>query len=200
MTERPLLVSAPMVRAYLDGLKTQTRRLVYRYGASLRCGGEFLRDHPPNLSLRYDRFPALTGWHKVVAGDLLWVRETFTYAPGQTGAAVGRLGAYKASEPDHPARRWWPAIHMPRRFARIELKVTATRIERLQAIDYAGCLAEGFVARPGISRDPAVHHDAARDWYCDLWMSLHHGSASWASNPWVVVITTETVFAGSKPL
>ena len=72
------------------------------------------------------------------------------------------------------------------------LRVTGVRVERLQEITEADCIAEGWTKRPDIATDPVVHREASRDWYMDLWTSIH-GTGSWAANPWVAVIEFERV-------
>jgi hypothetical protein len=91
--------------------------------------------------------------------------------------------------PDGP-HKWRSPIHMPRWASRLTLTVTATKIERLQQISEADARAEGFQVRPQISKDPEVHRDAARDWFEDLWISLH-GLESWRLNPEVVCLSFE---------
>lgn len=170
MTERPILFSAPMVRALLEGRKTQTRRIAWN-----------TYDH-----IEGDPLKPMAA-QRIKPGDTLWVRETHCFYGG------GLFHAYQATPPDGLVNpRWRPSIHMPRALSRITLKVTATRIEHLQDISETDATAEGFVKRPEISVDPEVHRDAARDWFMDLWQELH-GIASWDRNPWVVVLTFEII-------
>lgn len=173
MTDRPIIFSGPMVRALLDGRKTQTRRL------------------------------ATSPLRRTEVGDRLWVRETFH--PWK-GSASGRTIVYSADD------RWidwesganfvdkvqWltpamPSIHMPRWASRITLDVTAVRLENLQAITREDAAAEGHPRCTGSFADslsPDVHLDAARDWYMDLWDSLHP-KQPWRSNPIVVALEFE---------
>lgn len=118
MTERPILFSAPMVRALLAGTKTQTRRV-----ATPRRSIEPMTDECP-----YGQ-----------PGDRLWVRETWS-----AHSAGGFM--YAASWDAHALighPKWRPSIHMPRAASRITLEVTGVRVERLQEITRGDAMAEG---------------------------------------------------------
>lgn len=202
MTERPILFSGPMVRALLDGSKTQTRRPLYvvtkNFGSA--C---FDRRYPPPL-LDFERPQhgpgegfTLSGWRKAQPGDRLWVRETFAKIDGQTrpwietdyratythGDRLGdRLGIRK---------KWTPSIHMPRAASRITIEVIAMRVERLQAISETDAIAEG-VERSEAEVTLAAQRFLIRqsihvDRYARLWDSIN-GAGSWDANPWVWVI------------
>lgn len=165
MTDRPVIFSAPMVRALLEGRKTMTRRL-----------------------------PSSPLW-RAAAGDRLWVREAFARLealrhndPGVQALADGCFYRADASTVEGEIARWRPSIHMPRALSRITLTVTATKIESLQAISYDDIVAEGWQKCPEISDDEQVHRDAARDWFMDLWDDLH-GVGAWAKSPDVIAIT-----------
>jgi len=166
MRERPILFSGPMVRAILDGTKTQTRRVVKPAGALLAMSWSPL--HPE----RGLRVTTRTGKHSTHTGpvsealsacpygepgDRLWVRETwglhghgdYTWwcrdsIKGRTAddLALSYEVAYAAdatSEYDH----WRPSIHMPRWASRLTLEVTSVRVERLHAITEDDARAEG---------------------------------------------------------
>lgn len=83
---------------------------------------------------------------------------------------------------------------MPRVFSRLTLVVTETKIERLQAISEKDATAEGWQAVPSVSDNPEVHRDAARDWFSDLWESLHDVE-SWRDNPEVVALSFRVIRA-----
>lgn len=198
MRERPILMSAPMVRAILAGAKTQTRRVAkiddVAYGKPVRW-----------VSMA----PAVTGLQDVHCpygqpGDRLWVRETHM----DLGACyLYRADASAESERAlvAPGQRWRPAIHMPRAASRITLEVTGVRVERLQDISYEDALAEGC---PNFA--PAVDEEARRDgetgdecarrlrWpqrhYATLWQQIN-GTGSWDANPWVWVVQFKRVEA-----
>lgn len=171
MTDRPIIFSGPMVRAILEGRKTQTRRVV-------RAPTEDL-NHPAVHHWQMDqehRAVAVAHSEKVadqyittfphyrilcpygVPGDRLWVRETGWQRPERSPRDI-REGAdtwppyeYDAAQvctlsPDDMKNWGWkrrPAIHMPRWASRIKLEVTGVRIERLQEISHEDAEAEGF--------------------------------------------------------
>lgn len=196
--ERPILFSAPMVRAILDGNKTQTRRVV-----KLR-NGQYM---PP--SEKAD----INGWRQMLRNcpygqpvDRLWVRETFADLRG-TGIEhrpdpSGPLKRY-AFAADHPpgshgdeARKefgvkWKPSIHMPRAASRITLEITGVRVERLQDVSRGDAMAEGcpFQNMAG-GPNPC-------NWFAGLWESIN-GTESWQSNPWVWVVEFKRLEGGSS--
>jgi hypothetical protein len=172
MRELPILFSAPMVRAILEGRKTVTRRVVKPQPPARNdminaayCG------HPnlwlPNGSIGADT-PREWKCPYGQPGDRLWVRETFAQWPTCDLVRGGKVGmtAYRAGKPvlvpppgahvplDQWPRewrddtkpesvRWRPSIHMPRWASRIALEVTGVRVERLQDITSDQILAEG---------------------------------------------------------
>lgn len=213
MKERPILFSAPMVRAILEGRKTQTRRVIKlpRSMASRRldeylfnCSGKaWPAWNNPDLKCPYGK-----------PGDRLWVRETWAevprYLPMTDEDAPwredGRILVW-AADPDwkgarqflcadgvirwaKPAR-WRPSIHMPRFASRITLEVTGVRVERLQATSEADATAEGVQQCEGGAMD-YLSNDYAQGYspvasFRSLWESIY-GADSWAANPWVWVV------------
>ena len=163
MKERPILFSGPMVRAILDGRKTQTRRVV-KIG-SYRPSGPF-GDHAGYCP--YGK-----------PGDRLWVRETFFNEPNFHGVSATW---YRADNDTFPGM-WKPSIHMPRRLSRITLEITAVRVESLNEINGMEAWREGCPYHP--KADPEPEDMIA--WYRKLWESIN-GPGSWAANPWVWVI------------
>lgn len=219
MKERPILMSAPMVRAILDGTKAQTRRIVR--GAPSRVfwnqivmngNGWWCDEHGRPVRCPYGQ-----------PGDRLWVRETWQAffddevpadrprGPRHTMGIPARPDRksfvfYKADGPGpvHPdgyAAQWCPSIHMPRKYSRITLEITDVRVERLQEISEADAIAEGVDRFPGCTRDDdtaafsrigPVDFDSypiAR--YAALWESIN-GAGSWDKNPWVWVMEFRT--------
>ena len=199
MKERPILFSGPMVRAILDGRKTQTRRIVkpqptwHEVRSGAECFGWKLPG-PSCYTVGMVPPPCPYG----VPGDRLWVREGFMPAPMEAAPAAPRATrwnvAYAAggqAEAEAPAgydpvlynyERWTPSIHMPRWASRITLEIVSVRVEKLQEIDEFGALAEGaHVARDalGFSRHAG---------FIALWDSINAKRAPWESNPWVWVI------------
>lgn len=185
--EKPILMSAPMVRAILSGSKTQTRRVVKpACGVVIDAGGY----HWPFKSDGHASHAIDCPYGQ--PGDRLWVREAWRQAYPSTSFSNGiiyRADAFKACGMVEYSdlHRWKPSIHMRRSDSRILLEITAVRVERLQNISEADAVAEGWVKRPEVSADPQVHADAARDWYSDLWEQIN-GPGSWSANPfcWVV--------------
>ena len=210
MAGKPIIFSGPMVRALLDGRKTQTRRI--------------LKPQPWNPEREKD--PDFDGWQSHHAfevkarqgilrsthgiGTRLWVREKFSglhrlesYPPSQWLAA--QVDTYDGLEIEEAAPIWYwadgnpkqgdwtrprPSIHMPRWASRLTLTVTDVRVQRLAAITLGDVAAEGIegarelLDRAAISRGEAVPFGKFRD----LWNSLH-GPDAWEANPWVVALT-----------
>jgi hypothetical protein len=195
--ERPILFSGAMVRAILDGRKTQTRR-VCKPAANLTA---VVRVQDPNE--RGQRPPYWTpGWFGDEdgeaqfycpygePGDRLWVRETWGFNPDFPGMH-GRA-CYRA-DPGHEydGIKWKPSIHMPRSACRLVLEITGVRVARLNDCSPADAIAEGIApeldgwmdyGNPGCQMclDPV-------DSYRTLWDSIN-GAGAWAANPWVWVI------------
>ncbi len=171
MKERPILFSAPMVRALLAGTKTQTRRVVKpqppQDAGEVFCGWYYptiidRQGHEQRGPLTYGAWtldgawglPSPYGQHS----DRLWVRETFAIVP-RTAYACSE-GVQQTLRPDDPYEHdaaiyregwtrskggfsWRSSIHMPRWASRIMLQVTGVRVERLQDISEADAIAEG---------------------------------------------------------
>lgn len=171
MAEKPILFSGPMVRAILDGTKTQTRRAIK--------GG-----------------PDAEGWwfpkcQYGKPGDRLWVRET--WANGESGLIYradlqefGRLsdGAKRAAWKFAASTPWKPSIHMRRVDSRIDLELTGVRVERLKELWEGDAIAEGW--------HPGVDCGGPFDWFRGVWESIN-GVGSWAANPWVWVLEFKRV-------
>jgi hypothetical protein len=213
MKERPILFSAPMVKAIIAGHKTQTRRVV----------------KPSAYQKRYvkgswgKRVPTMKEWNlmagdaqtaiKVSAGkyecpygqpgERLWVRETWACR-----AKIERvLGVcYRADEvtisyPDRImelakigtryAGNWRPSIFMPRWASRITLEIAEVRVERVQDISEADAKAEGmasvrdeWMGACGDFDETLTH----KQLYEILWDSINGKAHPWSSNPWVWVV------------
>lgn len=184
MADRPIIFSAPQIRAFLDGRKTQTRRLAWREKKVLQNRGL----GPQELTV----VDYATYWQKVHPDDRLWVRETVDL--------TGSVLRYKASNP--PAYiRWTPSIHMPRWASRLTLTVTATKIERVQEISGSDVEAEGTIDRGHdwdcLFIEPTENPDGPsckcgqnsyQKTFSRFWDSLH-GEGSWNANPYVVALT-----------
>lgn len=203
MKERPILFSGPMVRALLDGSKTQTRRVVKpqpyidEQGNFCWNGSNFGQDGKgphtqaiasPIPSSKTKRVHCPYG----KPGDRLWVRETFAHIYRDNATPDQRRDGDVAYKADHQGLdeyaygTWKSSIHMPRWASRITLEVTGVRVERLQGISEADAMAEGVAETAkylqGLSA--CLEHCYA---YEDLWESIN-GAGSWDANPWVWVV------------
>jgi hypothetical protein len=193
--ESPILFSAPMVRALLDGSKKQTRRVVKaRKDLNVGC---VLAPHEIAGEVNNGDFMNCPYGQP---GDRLWVRESFWGCDmpgyGDTPCVVydneWRGKEYFAAEVRPFARKFEriPSIHMPRDCSRINLEITGVRVERLQDISQADARAEGAPpSHPSIdvvSRQIG-YADFPRSWYAQLWEQIN-GAGSWEANPWVWAI------------
>ncbi len=183
MKERPILFSAPMVRAILDGRKTVTRRLV-KPNPHKVDGGVPFTDAP--AWAHAEPGSAVMRCPYGVRGDRLYVRETWS-APHAYDHLPPRLipkdaRIHYAATEDRGGLLWRPSIHMPRWASRITLEVTGVRVERLQDISEADALAEGVSAILYEMRRATPRCD-----FQALWQSIN-GPDSWAANPLVWVI------------
>jgi hypothetical protein len=182
MKARPILFSGAMVRALLDGRKTQTRRVVKPQPVVTDEEAAVL---PQAWEDGFIPIPCPHG----KPGDLLWVRESFAvpfrHDPGTTGRAGGAI--YRADAGiDHQwsadtKKTWTPSIHMDRWASRLTLEITGVRVERLQQISEADAVAEG--CRGQIDGGLICPSEQ----YGELWSSIN-GQDSWDANPWVWVI------------
>lgn len=196
--ERPILFSAPMVRAIIEGRKTQTRRVVKPDPAS--DINPILVDGAWQWATRESRRACPYG----EPGDRLWVRETTHRRPmlhlltGEPLAPKYDGGAYSADDEDVLTPEgfdigWWysrkvcPAIHMPRLASRIDLEVTGVRVERLQDISNDDARAEGILPEYAESCIDHGHPFNAIPRFQLLWESSN-GAGSWDANPWVWVV------------
>jgi len=216
MTDRPILFSAPMVRALLDGRKTQTRRVLKPQPPEWAtvCSAIF----PPQglfqwSEAEHDPTRPLKRWPEGHAlrirfgnADRLWVRETFSFHHAWSGVAprdvVLDSAVYYWADGNPTEGDWTrpkPGIHMPRWASRLTLTVTDVRVQRLTECSEADALAEGVVqARDGQFIVPGVAHPSkdfgelsrvtAREMYAALW-DVINGSGSWLANPWIVALT-----------
>lgn len=217
---KPILFSAPMVRALLEGRKTQTRRVIKEAARMIHQekwevreqNGKFghyqIGAEQPNAILK----------PKALSGDLFYVKEAwstcefFDHMPPKEIAASCKTGA--SSIPHFPilyqangARKNWvkgwvgrsrSALHMPRWASRLTLRVTDVRVERLHDISEADARAEGAHHQNGnhdeygLCRELVVE---AKDDYRHIWESLYPTSSpkAWHRNPWVWVYSFEVI-------
>ncbi|EKK5507957.1 hypothetical protein AABW33_000025 [Enterobacter hormaechei] len=199
--ERGMIFNGEMVRAILDGRKTQTRRIIKDCTVGrdpiskfIQIGKKFIGCYPEDVpELIRECCPY------GVPGDRIWVRETWAEA----GASAPDLKLYRANYPAHvpthyenvpPAEdvRWTPSIHMPRWASRILLEITDVRVEQLKSISEEEARSEGVAQlregfwkhyQPGWTQ----HQLSARGSFATLWESIY-GFGEWDRNPWVWVI------------
>ncbi len=201
MKSRPILFSAPMVRALLAGTKTQTRR-------SLRDGTWL--DPKEGVIRMCSVGNGVTGFQSVACpygqpGDQLWVRETWAHHVQAQSAERDEDGpfVYAADGPQalqaRLASKWTPGIHMFRWASRITLELTDVRVERLQDISEADALAEGVTPKwePGCSGRLMEAFNGfsfrpAASAYADLWEQIN-GPGSWDANPFVWALSFKRV-------
>lgn len=221
MAIKPILFNTDMVRAIMDGRKTCTRRVVKTrrkdacgFYVTKRTDGSFTGIYEYDEDERMFENQLIPPYKP---GDILYVRETWHRYTKRVGKGEGchleEHYGYKASiaNSEDAEEPWKPSIHMPKKAARIWLKVTNVRVERLQEITEAQTEEEGFLFTP-----PCLHRTGenycdidgpcgSKIKYCDmsagelfgkvLWDSTIKKSDidiyGWDANPWVWVIKFE---------
>jgi hypothetical protein len=187
MKEKPILFSGPMVRAILDGRKTQTRRVVKWPMMSDSDGSKrrvLIESDAPLLQeiLKGPFRNPLTRFSPYGApGDRLWVRETFAMGEGVIYKAEWDETCPGISLKGH----WKPSIFMPRTLCRITLEVVSVRVERLQDITEGDAVAEGCADSQMVEGVPMW--TSAVEAYAELWDKIN-GAGAWDANPWVWVV------------
>ena len=197
MKEHPILFSGPMVRAILDGRKTQTRRVI-------NPQPKVVHDFYPDGTLLTERLFRNGGRIRCpygVRGDRLWVRETwgegFTYA-GEYPVVMYRADGkslikssakgliedkfYCGRPPDD--MHWKPSIHMPRWASRITLEVVDLHVQPIQTISKQDAIAEGV----------SEWEDDPKGAFRALWDSINADRAPWGSNPWVWAVAFRRIY------
>jgi len=188
--EKPIIFSAPMVRAILEGRKTQTRRVAKPQPHST--------DGTPESWRTWSRYERIGKWFTIYAdgdyparftltspyvlGDKLWVRET-----GAFECPSAPIYRADLSETDAKLWKWTPSIYMPRRASRITLEITCVRFERLREISESDAKAEG------VRLDARRMDDDYRGAFHLLWDEINGERAPWHSDPWVWVIEFQRV-------
>lgn len=199
MSIKPILFNTDMVRAILDGRKTVTRRILAEKDMLDKKWG---LDREPYLhkgKWYYDEQTAVDDSRtneltpKYHPGDILYVRETWNYNPlNEYGNETERY-IYKATYDGHAGEVGWrPSIHMPKEAARIWLKVTNVRVERLRDITTDQAEAEGVE----IENDYRPLNGEEKLYaFSQLWAGTVKEADieryGWESNPWVWVIEFE---------
>ncbi len=210
MKESPIIFSTPMVKAILEGRKTQTRRIIkpqpnevvnnrpyeWEYGATMSP------PEPREIVCPYGS-----------PGDLLWVRETFCIdSRGAHGDDPGYY--YKADMPTYEDGNeiwpdsWKPSIYMPKASARLWLQITDVKVERLLDITTEDAVKEGIkkiCALTTLFKTPSdkMLYDSGRDAFLHLWNSIHSkhqtpNTKHQTLNPWVWAITFKVISTTGK--
>jgi hypothetical protein len=212
MNEHPILFSAPMVRALLDGRKVQTRRIIKGAWLDRLNRGEGHIDEVANRS------QVSCGCPYGVPGDKLWVRETWGVGsrPDPWGGYDGieyradegfidpeekypTLDCYKVETPegvclnDYKAG-WHSPIFMPRWASRITLEITDVRVQRLQEISEEDASAEGVDSYKHIGKRDRNGDMYSTESYAyrfrELWDTINAKRGfAWSVNPWVWALT-----------
>ncbi|HFE1821292.1 morphogenetic protein [Klebsiella pneumoniae] len=208
MKERGMIFNGEMVRAILDGRKTQTRRIVKGTDGAVKFCKEWDINGEEIFVVLDEKDH--TGMNPVLGaiscpfggvGDRIWVRETWArYNIDQNSHDI----AYRATTPeDWPEEgRWRPSIHMPRWASRILLEITDVRVERLNAISEKDARAEGIIDGGCLNcgePEPcgcANPEPDATDAFAYLWQSIY-GQENWNADPWVWVISFKRVEGGA---
>lgn len=194
----PILFNTEMVRANLDGRKTCTRRIVkgfipndavWGYTAftpkgCISCRGTFADGYGE----KFFKLPC-------EPGDILYVRETWGHPISLNSDKQYVFRADKIAESGfkNDSHIWYPSIHMPKEAARIWLKVTDVRVERLQEITAESALTEG--ADKYIHVNGTLNEDQTITSFIGIWNSTIKKSDldryGWDANPWVWVVEFE---------
>lgn len=224
MKERGMIFNAEMVRALLDGRKTQTRRPVKFPVHDKNLGCELSGNELSGELSAGDYLNSAFG----KPGDRIWVREAYRFpaslddvSPTGVGEMAVATGYRKPWAPTFyeftgtfsdgwkgfetppkvsDAGKLRPSIHMPRWASRILLEITDVRVERLNSISQEDAQAEGLELtgwRPTYS-DPDSGGEVMTpyDNFAELWSSIY-GDESWQANPWVWVIEFKRVEGGA---
>ena len=215
----PILFNTDMVRAILDGRKSCTRRIVkpQQLIGMLpdKCKNGAPEEFLKEKKLMFKPYCDMTDIELINTaykapyqpGDIMYVRETWQYLYELDGneQVIEDTGKYYYAATDtipfntyvdkngvkHDHAPWKPSIHMPKEAARIWLKVTDVRGERLQEITIDGIRNEGLSSMAVHSGDMEI---ALKEWE-NLWNSTIKksdlDSYGWEANPWVWVIEFE---------
>ncbi|HDR2380093.1 TPA: hypothetical protein QCH82_002892 [Enterobacter kobei] len=200
MTERGMIFNAEMVRAILDGRKTQTRRI-------MKVQPEPSKSRPGDFWFSSKKLESMVHVSDLVpgnspvadchlffqehccpfgtVGDRIWVRETFCAVPDHE-EPTGCSALLYAADGNGPYGKWTPSIHMPRFASRILLEISDVRVERLNSMSEDDARAEGCCG--GHDSIPGYMYSATpHEHFHHIWTSIY-GDDSWQANPWVWVI------------
>lgn len=209
MSMKPILFNTEMVQAILDGRKTVTRRIckdandytvpmidfIDNDKRTYAVQSFYDKNHEDPCSLAEVNMP-------ICIGDILWVRETWGKGY-EEGSYIYKASDKLASLPSFKESSrliYHPSIHMPKEAARIFLKVTDVRVERLQDITEEQAIKEGFTDNRGFIHSPQDEYDnihSAKQGFYSLWDSTVKkadlNKYGWSANPYVFVIEFEKI-------
>ena len=210
MSIKPILFNTKMVRAILDGRKSCTRRLV-KHDVEFVLNSPYHKAHP---EVEDKQMISKLCNPPYQLGDIIYIRETWAWCPcwdcglnvEETGCGHEQEQKYNGEKKEHgcyiyrascadneypSVDTWHPAIHMPKEAARIWLKVTDVRVERLQEITMNEIRSEGLSSMAVYAGDMEI---ALKEWEL-LWNSTINKSDldrhGWHASPWVWVIKFE---------
>ncbi|MBA7986716.1 hypothetical protein [Enterobacter asburiae] len=205
MKEHGMIFNGEMVRAILDGRKTQTRRVMkvqpsdgfhpthngydldlnaHWYTPGVVDKNGYLQPAKKDVFGVADENEGYACPFGAV-GDRIWVRETFSPVPDHEEPA-GCSAILYAADGNGPYGKWVPSIHMPRWASRITLEITGVRVERLNSI------SDSDASKEGCCITDMESGDCLSDVFARLWTSIY-GDESWKVNPWVWVIEFKVV-------
>jgi len=188
---KPILFSTEMVKAILAGNKTMTRRVVperivdkyYEYEDF--CNAVSCPEINGQRESEHDFYLKRV---KYRVGDILYVRETWGIGIQLAGTVVYRADYVGKKAPLAEGQKWKPSMFMPKELARIFLRVTDVRTERLNHISEADAIEEGVLS---------VMYEYAKPLYAfeKLWDRINgeRPGCSWADNPWVWIYEFERI-------
>jgi len=191
---RPILFSGPMVRAILDGQKTQTRRTIKPQPTKPLEAHVLFSTEAKNTGSwkfatdEYDPRPEHIHCPYGHPGDRLWVRET--WASTEQAGEGSPWVVYRADDPDWGTMtgwKWQPSIFMRLKDCRIKLEITGVRAERLKDISEDDAKAEGCDGGCPVGSIPAYLKWPHSYHYAQLWDQIN-GPGAWDLNPWVWVV------------
>lgn len=205
MKETPIIFSTPMVQSILEGRKKMTRRVV----KGISPDSKYLPEHKLHdatfLEPQEFEKPDAEKMASVIncpygkPGDLLWVRETFKV--DEVDHNLNPVSFYYLADNEESRRtgiKFKPSIHMPKAAARIWLRITDVRIERLHEINDEDAIMEGIFFHEGLQgystdvHGSNFHCSKPINSFCKLWVSIN-GPESWDSNPWVWVVSFKVI-------
>lgn len=187
----PMLFSTDMVKAILNGTKSETRRIIDLKNDNMllvkkEIGNKKLIDKIGFVA-KHDKSVYEFVKQKIFVGDIIWVRETFFDATNFQDATLFKDKStiiYKADETFIGCHKWKPSLFMPKKACRIFLEVVSVSVERLKDIDEQGAINEG--AKHGRYLGLGQIDGSFREGYFELWDSIN-GKDSTNLNPFVWV-------------